>query len=59
MMSDFVVTFVVRKQADGLFLDSCKEVSKLYPKIKFEGMIVDNACMQVSGLLICFYGLIL
>ena len=36
-----------RKQGDGLFLKTCEEVSKLYPKIKFEGMIVDNTCMQV------------
>eukprot|EP00112_Aurelia_sp_Birch-Aquarium-sp1_P010582 Seg2254.3 transcript_id=Seg2254.3/GoldUCD/mRNA.D3Y31 product="Isocitrate dehydrogenase" protein_id=Seg2254.3/GoldUCD/D3Y31 len=37
----------IMKQGDGLFLDSCREVSKLYPKINFEGMIVDNACMQL------------
>jgi isocitrate dehydrogenase (NAD+) len=36
-----------RKMADGLFLNTCEEVSKLYPKIQFQGMIVDNACMQV------------
>ena len=36
-----------RKQGDGLFLQTCEQVSKLYPKIKFEGMIVDNTCMQV------------
>ena len=36
-----------RKQGDGLFLKTCEQVSKLYPKIKFEGMIVDNTCMQV------------
>lgn len=39
---------ICRKLADGLFLSTCEEVSKLYPKIKFDGMIVDNACMQVS-----------
>ena len=38
---------ICRKQGDGLFLETCKDVSQLYPKIKFEGMIVDNACMQV------------
>ncbi|XP_065071444.1 isocitrate dehydrogenase [NAD] subunit beta, mitochondrial-like [Rhopilema esculentum] len=37
----------IMKQSDGLFLESCSEISKLYPKIKFEGMIVDNACMQL------------
>ncbi len=36
-----------RKMADGLFLNTCEDVSKLYPKIQFQGMIVDNACMQV------------
>ena len=36
--------------ADGLFLNTCEEVSKLYPKIQFQGMIVDNACMQVCFL---------
>ena len=36
-----------RKLADGMFLDSCKKVAKLYPKIQFEAMIVDNTCMQV------------
>ena len=36
-----------RKKGDGLFLDCCHEVAKLFPKIEFEGMIVDNACMQV------------
>ncbi|RMX48434.1 hypothetical protein pdam_00020454 [Pocillopora damicornis] len=36
----------IMKQGDGLFLKTCEEVSKLYPKIKFEGMIVDNTCMQ-------------
>eukprot|EP00794_Sanderia_malayensis_P005729 gene5729-6429_t len=37
----------IMKQGDGLFLQSCQEVSKLYPRIKFESMIVDNACMQL------------
>ncbi|XP_027040785.1 isocitrate dehydrogenase [NAD] subunit beta, mitochondrial-like isoform X1 [Pocillopora damicornis] len=37
----------IMKQGDGLFLKTCEEVSKLYPKIKFEGMIVDNTCMQL------------
>ncbi|KXJ09537.1 Isocitrate dehydrogenase [NAD] subunit beta, mitochondrial [Exaiptasia diaphana] len=36
----------ILKKGDGLFLNTCAEVSKLYPKIKFEGMIVDNTCMQ-------------
>jgi isocitrate dehydrogenase (NAD+) len=36
-----------RKMGDGLFLKCCEEVSKLYPRIKFENMIIDNCCMQV------------
>ena len=37
----------IMKLGDGLFLSCCEEVSKLYPNIKFENMIVDNACMQL------------
>lgn len=37
----------IMKLADGLFLETCNEVSKLYPKIQFENMIVDNCCMQL------------
>lgn len=37
----------IMKLADGLFLNSCKEVAALYPKIEFESMIVDNTCMQL------------
>lgn len=38
---------VNRKLGDGLFLQCCEEVAELYPKIKFETMIIDNCCMQV------------
>ena len=37
----------IMKLGDGLFLRCCEEVSKLYPNIEFEKMIVDNACMQL------------
>jgi len=37
-----------RKLGDGLFLDTCKEVAALYPKINFDSVIIDNACMQVG-----------
>jgi len=37
----------IMKLGDGLFLKSCKEISELYPSIKFETMIVDNCCMQL------------
>lgn len=37
----------IMKLGDGLFLESCVEMSKLYPRIKFEPMIVDNCTMQM------------
>ncbi|KAI0223518.1 Isocitrate dehydrogenase [NAD] subunit beta, mitochondrial [Lamellibrachia satsuma] len=37
----------IMKLGDGLFLECCREVSALYPTIKFESMIVDNTCMQL------------
>ena len=40
-----------RKLTDGLFLRQCKEVSELYPNIKFDSMIIDNCCMQASNII--------
>jgi len=37
----------IMKLGDGLFLQSCREISELYPQIKFEQMIIDNCCMQL------------
>jgi len=37
----------IMKLGDGLFLRSCEEISKLYPSIEFETMIVDNTTMQL------------
>lgn len=37
----------IMKLSDGLFLDSCRNVSKNYKSIQYEEMIVDNACMQL------------
>lgn len=37
----------IMKLGDGLFLRSCEEVSKLYPRIEFDKMIVDNTTMQM------------
>jgi len=37
----------IMKLGDGLFLRCCEEISKLYPQIEFEKMIVDNCCMQM------------
>lgn len=39
----------IMKLADGMFLDSCKKVAEMYPKIEFESMIVDNTCMQMTS----------
>ena len=37
----------IMKLGDGLFLRSCQEISKLYPDIELETMIVDNTTMQL------------
>ncbi|MBN3310988.1 IDH3B dehydrogenase, partial [Amia calva] len=37
----------IMKLGDGLFLQSCAEVAELYPKIKYDTMIIDNCCMQL------------
>lgn len=42
-----VLVSYFRKLGDGLFLQSCAEVAQLYPKIKYENIIIDNCCMQV------------
>lgn len=37
----------IMKQADGLFLECCREVHKKNPDVEYEELIVDNACMQL------------
>ncbi|XP_055804029.1 isocitrate dehydrogenase [NAD] regulatory subunit 1, mitochondrial-like [Solanum dulcamara] len=37
----------IMKLADGLFLESCREVAVKYPEIQYEEIIVDNCCMQL------------
>uniref|UniRef100_A0A8D3ECT7 Isocitrate dehydrogenase [NAD] subunit, mitochondrial n=1 Tax=Scophthalmus maximus TaxID=52904 RepID=A0A8D3ECT7_SCOMX len=37
----------IMKLGDGLFLQCCAEVAQLYPKIKYETIIIDNCCMQL------------
>jgi isocitrate/isopropylmalate dehydrogenase len=39
--------FLIRKLADGLFLDVCKQVSKDFPNIKFNDVLLDRACLHV------------
>ena len=35
------------KLSDGLFLQCCNEIAKLYPNIECDNMIVDNTTMQL------------
>jgi isocitrate dehydrogenase (NAD+) len=37
----------IMKLADGLFLNCARQVAKRYPSIRYDEMIVDNACMQL------------
>uniref|UniRef100_A0A0K0F1R3 Isocitrate dehydrogenase [NAD] subunit, mitochondrial n=1 Tax=Strongyloides venezuelensis TaxID=75913 RepID=A0A0K0F1R3_STRVS len=37
----------IMKLGDGLFLNTCRQMAQKYPGIEFEGMIVDNTCMQL------------
>ncbi|XP_074275750.1 isocitrate dehydrogenase [NAD] regulatory subunit 1, mitochondrial-like isoform X1 [Silene latifolia] len=37
----------IMKLADGLFLESCREVATKYPGIEYNEIIVDNCCMQL------------
>lgn len=37
----------IMKLADGLFLESCREVATQYPSIQYNEVIVDNCCMQL------------
>ncbi|MGI8906581.1 MAG: isocitrate dehydrogenase (NAD(+)) [Candidatus Sumerlaeaceae bacterium] len=37
----------IMKLSDGLFLDCCRKISKLYPDIEYKEVIVDNLCMQL------------
>lgn len=37
----------ILKLSDGLFLETARRVSKAYPKIEFEDIIMDNMCMQL------------
>lgn len=37
----------IMKRSDGLFLTCARAVARRCPEVKYEGMIVDNACMQL------------
>ncbi|KAL2936868.1 Isocitrate dehydrogenase [NAD] regulatory subunit 3 mitochondrial [Bienertia sinuspersici] len=37
----------IMKLADGLFLESCREIAAQYPSIEYNEVIVDNCCMQL------------
>src|SRR5215813_1130447 len=37
----------IMKLSDGLFLDCCRAMAAAYPEVKYDEIIVDNACMQL------------
>jgi len=37
----------IMKMSDGLFLRCCREIAAEFPEIKYDELIVDNACMQL------------
>jgi isocitrate dehydrogenase (NAD+) len=37
----------IMKMSDGLFLRCCREIAGEFPEIKYDELIVDNACMQL------------
>jgi isocitrate dehydrogenase (NAD+) len=37
----------IMKKSDGLFLTCCREAAAQHPEVKYEELIVDNACMQL------------
>jgi len=37
----------IMKLSDGLFLDCCRRVASGFPEIRYDEIIVDNACMQL------------
>jgi len=37
----------IMKKSDGLFLNTCREISNSYPDIQFKDIIVDNCAMQM------------
>nr|GMD95920.1 isocitrate dehydrogenase [NAD] regulatory subunit 1, mitochondrial [Ipomoea batatas] len=37
----------IMKLADGLFLESCREIANKYADIEYDEIIVDNCCMQL------------
>ncbi|CEG73759.1 Putative Isocitrate dehydrogenase subunit 2 [Rhizopus microsporus] len=39
----------IMKLADGLFLEVCKQVSKEFPNIKFDDVLLDRACLHITS----------
>jgi isocitrate dehydrogenase (NAD+) len=37
----------IMKMSDGLFLKCCREIAAEFPELKYQELIVDNACMQL------------
>ncbi|KAL5636692.1 hypothetical protein ACGC1H_000602 [Rhizoctonia solani] len=38
----------IMKLSDGMFLSACREVSKDFPKIKYDEDLLDRACLQIT-----------
>jgi len=38
----------IMKMSDGLFITTCREVATRFPTIKYDEMMVDNTCMQLT-----------
>ncbi|ORY89876.1 isocitrate dehydrogenase, NAD-dependent [Syncephalastrum racemosum] len=39
----------IMKLADGLFLDVCRNVAKEFPKINFDEVLLDRACLHITA----------
>ncbi|KAJ9057430.1 NAD-dependent isocitrate dehydrogenase [Entomophthora muscae] len=38
----------IMRLSDGLFLNVCQEIAKEYPSIKFDEVLLDRACLQIT-----------
>ena len=43
--------YFYRRLSDGNFLVSCEEVSKNYPDIEFDDILLDRLCLKVKQIL--------
>jgi len=45
----------IMKMSDGLFLEECREASKLHPTIRYDECLLDRACLNVYFLILIFF----